>query len=676
MEVRIFVLGIIISICISANAGDMLWKGDGDYVNIGKSIDILDDVNNEYIPEDVLSGKYKNQFYKSKKNILNFGYTTSIHWLKFTLKNHINDSLLLEVAHASLPITELYYRDKRGEIQKVIAGYQIPMNDKEIIHHYQVFSLPNVDSTEYYLKVLSHSHPLPIKIWKKHQYEIRTYRQRLGYGFYFGLMLFVIIFNIFFFLSLRSKIYLYYAIVVFIYTCYASMVMDGFILYLFPKVDMMFWYVTIPTLGVTVQTAYCLVFLEVRKYTPKLFQVVRVFVFYFLIYFIVRPLLPLMVVLAMNTIHALLSFFIMGFVGINVGKKGNRMGYYYASTYFIYFSLVVVEAIYIQTGYPGYILGLSFVAIATLLEAFVLSYLLSKRSEWERKDSENEKLQAQEKLFETTKENERIVREQNIILENKVAERTGKLNSVNKKLEVAIASKDKFFSIMAHDLKSPFGSLIGLSELLMRDFNSFSEDEKIKYIGIINGGLTNTHNLLENLLLWSQSQQGSLSFNSESVSLYAVTSQTLSYLKQQSESKAITLHNEISGDYILSADKNMLLTILRNLITNAIKFTPSGGDVRIIAKTDADSFENSMVNVSIKDNGVGMSEEQKSYLFDIARNVSTNGTDNESGTGLGLIICKEFVERHNGKIWAESQLGKGTEFCFTMPLYETVTPHE
>jgi signal transduction histidine kinase len=665
MKALLFGLFIAI-VTLQTEAQIITWDGSVDHLKIGKNIYFLEDKEGVLNINDVSSKAYDNKFTSSKKNILDFGYSESTYWLKFSLHNSTNDSLILEIAHATLPITDLYYRNADGNFNQIKGGYKIPINEKNIIHHFQAFTLPKGKNI-FYVRVISNSHPLPIRIWKPKAYSIKAYHQKLGYGFYLGFMIFVIITNIFFFFSLRNRIYLFYALVAFIYTCYASIVMDGFLLYFIPQMDMMFWYLTIPTIGVTVQTAYCLEFLETKKYIPSFHNLLRYIVSYFFIYMIVRPLIPLIPTLGINTAHALLSFFIMGFVGVQVGKKGNKMGYYYASAYGIYFILVVTEAIYIQTGFPGYIFGLSHVAIATIVEAFILSFLLSKKTEWERNASEREKLHAQQELVKAAQENDRIIMEQNTLLEKKVIERTESLNKANNKLEVANATKDKFFSIIAHDLRSPFNAMLGISDILLDEHEEVSESEKQEYLDMLHTGLNNTHNLLDNLLLWASTQRDSIGFKPEKINLNQVTNETIRHLKQQSEAKRILLKNNIQSNSYAVADRNMILTILRNLITNAIKFTPKGGEVNICADSISNDGNQNNTIVSVLDSGIGISLQQQSELFKLTSNLSTLGTENESGTGLGLIICKELVEKNKGKIWVDSELGKGATFCFTIP---------
>ncbi|MCK5171454.1 MAG: HAMP domain-containing histidine kinase, partial [Bacteroidales bacterium] len=227
---------------------------------------------------------------------------------------------------------------------------------------------------------------------------------------------------------------------------------------------------------------------------------------------------------------------------------------------------------------------------------------------------------------------------------------------------------DKFFSIIAHDLKSPFNSMLGFSELLMKRFDKYDIQHQKKFISNIYYSIHNTYKLLENLLLWSRTQRGIIDFNPEPENLYLILVEIIELLSQSATNKSINIKNEISEDIFVKADKNMLSSILRNLISNAIKFTHKGGEIIIEAQLRNDKNKQDFIEISVCDNGIGIKSEIKSKLFSISENISTKGTKNESGTGLGLILCKEFIEKHGGKIGAESELGKSSIFHFTIPL--------
>jgi len=225
------------------------------------------------------------------------------------------------------------------------------------------------------------------------------------------------------------------------------------------------------------------------------------------------------------------------------------------------------------------------------------------------------------------------------------------------------ATKDKLFSIIAHDLRSPFNSILGFLELLIENVNEFETAETEKYLGIINSSANNTLILLDNLLNWAKSQTGQISFKPEILIFSSVILEIIKLKKSIAKAKNISLNYFSSDEIEVYADINMLKTVLRNLISNAIKFTKSGGNIRVFAVSKHDRVE-----ISISDNGVGMNEETRNKLFRLETNETTKGTANEKGSGLGLILCKEFVEKHGGKIWLESELGKGSVFKFNLPV--------
>jgi PAS domain S-box-containing protein len=229
------------------------------------------------------------------------------------------------------------------------------------------------------------------------------------------------------------------------------------------------------------------------------------------------------------------------------------------------------------------------------------------------------------------------------------------------------AEKDKFFSIIAHDLKSPFSSMIGFSDLLMNNFDDYDAEQIKKFLGFIHQGIHNIYKLLENLLLWSRTQRGVVEYIPEKINLYIQVDTTIKLLEQAAEKKSISVQNNIQEEIYIDADKNMVLTIFRNLISNAIKFTPIKGQITVDANIKADKKKKNYVEISVSDTGVGINKETLSQLFLLSGNVSSKGTEGEEGTGLGLILCKEFVKKHGGEISVKSKEKKGTTFTFTLP---------
>lgn len=246
------------------------------------------------------------------------------------------------------------------------------------------------------------------------------------------------------------------------------------------------------------------------------------------------------------------------------------------------------------------------------------------------------------------------------ITERKKAE--DKIQKMNEELKELNSTKDKFFSIVAHDLKSPFQGLLGYSQILSEEYETLSEEEKKYFIKNISELSRNTHELLDNLLVWSRIQTGKIIFNPDVFNLHNKLAPTISLFTQTAKNKNITVDNMIDRKTFVNADINMLSTILRNLIANAIKFTNPEGRI-VISSKRLEKF----VEVSVIDDGVGIPKENLDNLFKIGQNISTKGTADEEGTGLGLILCKEMIQMHGGKIWAESEVGKGCQFSFSIP---------
>ncbi len=225
------------------------------------------------------------------------------------------------------------------------------------------------------------------------------------------------------------------------------------------------------------------------------------------------------------------------------------------------------------------------------------------------------------------------------------------------------ATKDKFFGIIAHDLRNPFTTLLGASELLTSQAENYDLANIKKFSKILNESAKQGYALLENLLEWARAQTGSLTYTPQAINIKELVSENISYIKVYATNKQINLQSEIKEDAQVVADRNMLNTVLRNLLHNALKFTYPGGSVSITAESN-----HQHMLLSVKDTGMGIPKKDIDKLFRIDVKYTNQGTAQERGTGLGLILCKEFVEKHGGTIWVESTLKKGSEFKFTIPL--------
>jgi two-component system, sensor histidine kinase and response regulator len=238
-----------------------------------------------------------------------------------------------------------------------------------------------------------------------------------------------------------------------------------------------------------------------------------------------------------------------------------------------------------------------------------------------------------------------------------------RLQQREKDLREVNSAKDTLFSIIGHDLKTPFFTIMGLADILLTNYNEYSDDERKELISYINESAKVSHILLDNLLNWTRLQTGTIKGEPVNLNIEQIIRENMELLRSQALAKNVSLQSEIDEEIVVFADTNMLNTILRNLINNAIKYTPRKGSVNIkVSKKELHAL------ITVIDSGIGIPLHKLEKLLSAKDSSSTLGTENESGTGLGLVLVKEFVQLNNGTIKVESEVGKGTSFFFTLPL--------
>lgn len=290
---------------------------------------------------------------------------------------------------------------------------------------------------------------------------------------------------------------------------------------------------------------------------------------------------------------------------------------------------------------------------------FFIAYLLYSRNRSGRKSLDT--IRAKSLIIEDQKrELEKVLsslQERN----NMILQQNKDLESLNIELKESNSLKDRFLSVIAHDLRNPIGALTSLTSMVYDSYAEFSEAEKLEILASMKDSAKSVYELLENLLTWSRLHRGRIEFHPEEVSLHFLINNTINPLNLQAKNKSIIIENQVEDRAVVYADPNMLSTIIRNIVTNALKFSPE--NTTIIIKSRKYNLHST---ISISDNGVGMRPETLHQLFENEVS-SMTGTASERGTGLGLVLCKEFVEIHGGKIWVQSIIGKGSTFYFTVP---------
>lgn len=293
-----------------------------------------------------------------------------------------------------------------------------------------------------------------------------------------------------------------------------------------------------------------------------------------------------------------------------------------------------------------------------LILSFILLFLLLRNNKFRQKTNvileiKNQKIEKQSQFLEEQTKNLNETNQSLLQLNEEIRTQAETLHEINH-------TKDKLFSIIGHDLRSPINSLKGFLDLLAT--NNVTQDEFMMFVPSFQKNVNNVHETLENLLQWSKTQMDGVQITLENNNLYKIVESKISLFAALSNSKNIQLISNISQQISVFADENHLKIILQNLLSNAIKFTPANGNITISAKIIDD-----LVEIAVSDTGIGMTDEQKSKLFGITSHFTTYGTHGEKGTGLGLLLCKEFVEKNGGKIWVESIPNEGTTFKFTLP---------
>ncbi len=249
-------------------------------------------------------------------------------------------------------------------------------------------------------------------------------------------------------------------------------------------------------------------------------------------------------------------------------------------------------------------------------------------------------------------------------LEKLVQKRTARLIAANEQLRELNASKDKFFSIISHDLRSPFTTILGYTRVIAEEGLEYFERDELKVLfDDLATSTENLYKLLENLLTWSRVQLGGMDFQPASIDIHEIVAWNVSLFASQANYKEVALSHAVPEHTYAYADQNMVDTVVRNLISNALKFTGAAGSIVV-----SSNMMNTYLEVAVSDSGVGIEQENIEHLFRIDTKYKTTGTAGEKGTGLGLILCKDFIEKNQGRIWVESEVGKGTTFAFTLPL--------
>ncbi len=649
---------------------------------IGKDLCYFKDTSANLGINEILYSGYQNKFKEYHKDVFNKPGTPSAYWFKFQVSNNLPEDLWLEVGSTYAWYIDFYAPDSLNHYSSVIkTGTLRPDSSK--FYDVNLFWLPlnkanDTIAKTYYLKVKSGlAVELPMHVGTtKALYKNKTTNDFITAG-YVGLMIIIFLYNLFIYVSIRSKIYLYYLAYIFImlfslpYSNNYPFIQEIHF-WFFNKAwwqeNFLFWHM----FAYYFIGEFCISYLNLTERSRIFTRIIR------------------FESLILSGIFPLLTLFGFSFVRLVSFAEISIMIFYLTCIVTgYYFTFKKVKQAYIFTmGWTFMVLGV-FIFFA-VINGFLpynpitrnVGYFGSAIEVWMFSLALGNRLNILQKEKELMhRENIELINRQNILLEQKVTERTlelertnyeltesnlelknttKKLDSQREKLKQLNLNKDRLLAIVGHDLRSPLVSLINLLDLAKQ--NQIDPKKVNKILTHLKDDAEHLHFGLDNLLKWALSQMQGLKINTEKVDLYKLVNENMEFFRGYAKSKKITMLNFVNPEIEIHTDKDFIQLVIRNLLNNAIKFSNNNAEVTISCFRN-----NEGCDIVIADTGIGLSKEQVDALF-VSENIkSTVGTSGEKGTGLGLMICKEFVEKSNGKIWVESILGKGSNFHVTFP---------
>lgn len=586
-----------------------------------------------------------------------FGFDRATHWFKLKLQNQSTLSdWLVEIAYPPLDSIELFYPDSAGW-HRQIGGDHYLMSSRKIKHRHVTFplSLPTKDTVTLYVKVRSTSSmQVPILIWSKEEFGNGQYHMQFMNGIFYGMMLIMIFYNLFLYFSIRDKTTLYYVFALASGTNVIAFFQGYGFFYIYGnhiEAELLFTVFSGP-LFIVCSAILTRSFLNLKSFSNTLDTILRANIIVTIGAVIIILLYPI----SFKALHVLtfLNCLLILICASYCFYKNYRPARYFLLAWV---ALLLAAALFSlrNLGFiPANWLTDMALYIGGILQTLFISFALGDRINLLVKENQ----EAKEKELQL----EHMAKGK---LEQEVKDRTEEIQKKNEQLEELNEVKDKLFSVVAHDLKGPLNSLKGTLSILR--MGVLSKEEFNDLAKSLDTQLNQTTYFLENLLQWGRTQiQGEL-YTPQIIHVDELAKNTIDLLQGEIEQKNIQISLEADENTVAFGDKNMILTVIRNLLSNAIKFTNTGGSVKCIIQP-SDKF----LIVSVVDSGTGIPPKYLENIFSL-KGISTLGTREEKGTGIGLVLCKEFVEQNGGKIWCESTLGKGTTFSFSLPQNQSAS---
>jgi len=652
MQRALWVIGLIFKVC-SISAQTLTLSDDGR-IPAGGNIVFIRDEADAYTIDNIASAPMQPV---DPKSLANFGFDRSPYWFRIEISNSSTQATwLLEINFSPLDKVEFFVQDAAGKWLTRVSGDNFPIEVRDEMHRHPVFdfSIPPGEQRTVYLNVhTTSSVQVPIIFWTKDEFSrVSSHIQWLN-GLFYGAMVLMTLYQLFLFFSVRDKITLFYVFTLIAMTNTMSFFQGYNFLYLHPNHPSLNDYFAILTgpFFILCSTLLTRTFLDLSRFSRILDRLLLANMFMDLIAMTMMLLFMHQVSYKYHHIFILSHCLLACISAAYCLMKQYKPARYYLMAWiapFLGAATFTLSNLGMMSGELS--MNYASVMIGCVLQVLFISFALGDR--WATLEKEN-RLAKELELKRNQEENER--------LEKEVRLRTNEIQQQNQQLEEVNNVKDKLFSVVSHDIKGPLSSLH--LTLSLAKTGAISEAEFRQIATELDTRLAQTTEFIDNLLQWAKLQMHGESFEPDCVELVHVVNEVVRLLEPECRQKNVSLVNNLNGSLEAYADINMVRSVLRNLLTNASKFTRSDGIITISAYR-----LNSKIVVSVADSGVGIPKRSIDKIFTLAT-VSTDGTHREKGTGLGLLLCKEFVEKNGGKIWFETKEGEGTTFYFSLPMY-------